>query len=95
MLWPIVYLLFQSTRKILRRVFESITLPLANSGSESDRPIGRELDNHLFEHPIKTITQKGNAHLGSGQFDAAIECYESLRELGETSAAESAVPMTT
>ena len=36
-----------------------------------------------FENPAKTITQKGNAYSGLGQFDEAKECYESLRELGE------------
>ena len=41
-----------------------------------------------FEYPAKTITQKGNAHLGLGQYAEAKECYESLRELGETSSAE-------
>ena len=35
----------------------------------------------------KSITQKGNAHLDLGQFDEAKECYESLRTLGENSAA--------
>ena len=42
---------------------------------------------HLFETPIKSITQKGNAHLGLGQFDEAKECYKSLRSLGEKSTA--------
>ena len=28
---------------------------------------------------IKTIIQKGNAHMGLGQFDEAKQCYESLR----------------
>ena len=37
---------------------------------------------------MKTITEKGNAHLGLNQFDEAKKCYESLRELGETSSAE-------
>ena len=41
-----------------------------------------------FETQTKTIIQKGNALLGLGQFDAAKECYESLRELGENSAAD-------
>ena len=41
-----------------------------------------------FENLTKTITQKGNAHLGLGQFDEAKECYESLRELGETSSSD-------
>ena len=41
-----------------------------------------------FENPAKTITQKGNAYSGLGQFDEAKECYESLRELGENSAAD-------
>ena len=40
------------------------------------------------ENPTKTITQKGNALLGLGQYDEAKECYESLRELGENSAAD-------
>ena len=43
---------------------------------------------HLFESPFKSITQKGNAHLGLGQFDEAKECYESLRTLGQNSAAD-------
>ena len=43
---------------------------------------------HLFESPIKSITQKGNAHLGLGQFDEAKECYESLRTLGKNSTAD-------
>ena len=43
---------------------------------------------HEFENPAKTITQKGNALLGLGQFDEAKECYESLRELGENSTAD-------
>ena len=43
---------------------------------------------HEFENPIKTIIQKGNALLGLGRFDEAKECYESLRELGENSAAD-------
>ena len=43
---------------------------------------------HEFENPVKTITQKGNALLGLGQFDEAKECYESLRELGENAAAD-------
>ena len=47
--------------------------------------IGRELQ---FETPAKTIIQKGNALLGLGQFDVAKECYESLREQGENSAAD-------
>ena len=36
----------------------------------------------------KSITQKGNAHLGLGQYDEAKECYESLRSLGEKSTAD-------
>ena len=42
---------------------------------------------HQFESLFKSGTQKGNAHLGLGQFDQAKECYESLRTLGENSAA--------
>ena len=34
------------------------------------------------------MTQKGNAHLGLGQFEEARECYESLRSLGEISVAD-------
>ena len=41
-----------------------------------------------FENPIKTITQKGDAYLGLGQFDDAKKCYESLREFGENSSAD-------
>ena len=40
------------------------------------------------ESLVKSITQKGNAHLGLGQFDEAKECYESLRPLGENSIAD-------
>ena len=47
--------------------------------------IGRESQ---FEIPVKTIIQKGNALLGLSQFDEAKECYESLREFGENSAAD-------
>ena len=43
---------------------------------------------HIFEYQTKTITQKGNAHLGLGQFVEAKNCYESLREFGEKSSAE-------
>ena len=42
---------------------------------------------HQFESLLKSITQKGNAHLGLGQFDEAKKCYESLRSLGEKSTA--------
>ena len=45
-------------------------------------------EQHLFISPLKSITQKGDAFLGLGQFDEAKECYESLRELGENSAAD-------
>ena len=34
------------------------------------------------------MTQKGNAHLGLGQFDEAKECYESLRTLADNSTAD-------
>ena len=34
------------------------------------------------------MTQKGNAFLGLGQFDAAKESYESLRTLGDNTAAD-------
>ena len=36
----------------------------------------------------RSIIQKGNALLGLRQFDAAKECYESLRSLGENSSAD-------
>ena len=36
----------------------------------------------------KSITEKGNALLGLKRFDEAIECYESLRVLGEDASAE-------
>ena len=36
----------------------------------------------------KTITQKGNAFLGLKRFDAAKECYESLRSLGGSASAD-------
>ena len=45
-------------------------------------------DQPQFESPFKSITQKGNAHLGLGQFDEAKECYESLRTLADNSAAD-------
>ena len=35
----------------------------------------------------KSIIQKGNAHLSSGNHDQARSCFESLRELGEESLA--------
>ena len=35
----------------------------------------------------KSIIQKGNAHLNSGNYDQARACFESLRELGEESLA--------
>ena len=47
--------------------------------------IGRVLQ---FETQAKTIIQKGNALLGLGQFDEAKDCYQSLRKLGENSAAD-------
>ena len=34
------------------------------------------------------MTQKGDAFLGLNQFDAAKECYESLRTLGDNIAAD-------
>ena len=43
---------------------------------------------HQFESLFESIIQKGNAHLALGQFDEAKECYESLRKLGENSAAD-------
>ena len=43
---------------------------------------------HYFESLVKSITQKGKAHLGLGQFDEAKKCYESLRPLGENSIAD-------
>lgn len=36
----------------------------------------------------KSITQKGNALMGLGQFDEAEECYESLRSIGKTASAD-------
>ena len=36
----------------------------------------------------KSIVQKGNAYLSSGRYDEARSCFESLRELGEESLAE-------
>ena len=43
---------------------------------------------HQFESLFKSITQKGNAHLGLSQFDEAKECYESLRTLADNSVAD-------
>ena len=59
-----------------------VQIDIANLIGQSDAGI-----EHLFESPIKSITQKGNAHLGLGQFDEAKKCYESLRSLGEKPAA--------
>ena len=42
----------------------------------------------LIYYPLKSMTQKGNAFLGLGQFDAAKESYESLRTLGDNAAAD-------
>ena len=44
---------------------------------------------HYFDNPLKSISQKGSAFLGLGQFDAAKECYESLRTLGDNATADS------
>ena len=41
-----------------------------------------------FENRSKATTQKGNAHLGLGQFDEAKECFELLRSFGEGSTAD-------
>ena len=41
-----------------------------------------------MNNPLKSITQKGNAFLGLGQFDAARECYESLRTFGDNTSAD-------
>ena len=43
---------------------------------------------YQLESPFKSITQKGNAHLGLGQFDEAKKCYESLRTLANNSIAD-------
>ena len=43
---------------------------------------------YQFESLFKSITQKGNAHLGLGQFGEAKECYESLRTLADNSVAD-------
>ena len=43
---------------------------------------------YQFESLSKSIIQKGNAHLGLGQFDEANECYESLRTLADNSVAD-------
>ena len=56
------------------------------AGSCSQPDANRVL--HQFESRFKSITQKGNAHFGLGQFDDARECYESLRPLGENSVAD-------
>ena len=49
-----------------------------------------DCDTALFIDPKSTrsITQKGNALLGLGRFDEAKDCYESLRSLGEGTAAD-------
>ena len=57
----------------------------ANETHCSLKPIKAQ---HRFKSLFKTINQKGNALLGLGKFDEAKECYESLRELGENSAAD-------
>ena len=39
-------------------------------------------------NPLKSITQKGNAFLGLGQFDAAKESYETLRSFRDNTTAD-------
>ena len=46
-------------------------------------------EQHLSITLLKSITQKGNAFMGLGQFDAAKECYESLRTFGDNTTADS------
>ena len=41
-----------------------------------------------INNPWKSLTQKGNAYLGLGQFDAAKDCYETLRTLGDNNTAD-------
>ena len=43
---------------------------------------------HQFESFFQSMLQKGNAHLALEQFDEAKECFETLRLLGENSAAD-------
>ena len=43
---------------------------------------------HRFESLFKSMTQKGNAHLGLGQFTEAKKSYESMRELVGNSVAD-------
>ena len=90
MLWLTVYPLFQLIRKILRRVFKVFcTSTLTLSWIMTHGPwVEIHFKFWKFENPTKTITQKGNALLGLGQFDEAKECYESLHEVGENSAAD-------
>ena len=72
------------TQNALRRAFKLILA--RETKPKSLRPnFSAQL---LFESHSKTITQKGNAHLGLGQFDEARECYESLRTLGENSTSD-------
>ena len=68
----------------------SIDSKNVKKGVQTDflRDISAKVMLHKFENPAKTVTQKGNALLGLGQFDEAKECYESLRELGENSTAD-------
>ena len=83
MLWLTVCPHFPSTQNVLRQAFKLILTIQTLPWSQSDA--GKY---HQFESLSKSITQKGNAHLGLGQFDEAKECYESLRTLGQNSAAD-------
>ena len=58
---------FQSIRNLLSQVSKKITCP------DSSLLPGQQFENHS-----KSITQKGNAYLGLGQFDEAKDCFELL-----------------
>ena len=76
--WLIVCPHFPSTQNALRPVFK---LMLAKQTL-------RLKAGYHFESLFKSITQKGNAHFGLGQFDEAKECYESLRTIADNSAVD-------
>ena len=74
-----------SIQNVLRQAFK-VNFNTADHGTFM-QSIRRRVKHH-FESILKLTTQKGNAHLGLGQFDEAKECYESLRTLADNSAVD-------
>ena len=85
MLWKTVSTHCGSIQNVLRQAFK-VNFNTADHGTFM-QSIRRRVKHH-FESILKLTTQKGNAHLGLGQFDEAKECYESLRPLGENLVAD-------